>query len=301
MASSFLSRWTGKGEQEEGAAGHLQASLPEADRPSSADAYPAGKRSGPPLVAWSASPSLEKLSRDFEEQMKAIEEARRYLEDRLSPFQRHLAKQRRSAEQSLKQLEARVRPLRQYLEGQEQNLGRVNQHLNSELRDQFDAFGHFLTDQQRILELATRYLDDQPRPIQRYLDEQQRTVELVYKEIEERLEPFARFLKEQQRILETIATPQVLEEFEALAGYMQERERAFERYSLSPDPRPADLFAELDEIYNKYKTAQTGAHRLMMKVLEQTRLSDERLRESLRPGPREMAEARQGDEPRSEG
>ena len=301
MASSFLSRWTGKGEPGDDREDPLSPSLGEAERQVNADTFLPGKRTSAPIVAWSASPSLEKISREFEEQMRAIEEARRYLEDRVSPFQRHLAKQRRNTDQALKQLEARVRPLRQYLEGQEQNLGRVNQHLNSELRDQFDAFGRFLTDQQRILELATRYLDDQPRPIQRYLDEQQRTVELVYKEIEERLEPFARFLKEQQRILETIATPQVLEEFEALAGYMQERERAFERYSLSPDPRPADLFAELDEIYNKYKTAQTGAHRLMMKVLEQTRLSDERLRESLRPGPREMAEARQGDEPRSEG
>jgi hypothetical protein len=148
--------------------------------------------------------------------------------------------------------------------------------------------------------MATQYLDDQPRPVQRYFEEQQRIVDLVYKEIEERLEPFGRFLKEQQRILETIATPQVLEEFETLAGYMQDRERAFERYSVSPDPRPAELFAELDEIYSKYKTVQTGAHRLMMKVLEQTRLSDESLRESLRPGPREMAGLRQGDQPRAE-
>src|SRR3990172_3404 len=94
-----------------------------------------------------------------EEKMKAMEEARRYLEDRLPPFQRHLAKQRRSAEQSLKQLEARVRPLRQYLEGQDQNLGRVSQHLNQELRDQFDTFGRYLSEQQRVLEMATRYLD----------------------------------------------------------------------------------------------------------------------------------------------
>ncbi len=301
MASSFLSRWTGKGEPEDDQPDLMPPSLPEVDRPAPPETFALGKRGSSPMVSWSASPSLEKISRELEEQMKTIEEVRRYLEDRVSPFQRHLAKQRRNADQALKQLEARVRPLRQYLEGQEQNLGRVNQHLSAELRDQFDTFGRFLADQQRILEMATRYLDDQPRPIQRYCDDQQRIVEVVYKEIEEKLEPFGRFLKEQQRVLETIATPQVLEEFETLASYLQERERAFERYSLSPDHRPAELFGELDEIYNKYKTAQTGAHRLVMKVLEQTRLSDERLRESLRPIPREMAEARPGDEPRADG
>lgn len=301
MASSFLSRWTGRGEQEEDPAAHLQGSLPEGGRPAPPDAYQTGKRSGSPLLAWSASPSLEKLSRELEEQIKAIEEARRYLEDRISPFQRHLTKQRRNAEQSLKQLEARIRPLRQYLEGQEQNLGRVSQHLTAELRDQFDTFGRYLSDQHRILEMATRYLDEQPRPLQRYADEQQRIVELIYTEVEEKLEPFARFLKEQQRVLEAIATPQVLEEFEALASFMLERERAFERYSLSPEHRPAELFAELDEIYDKYKTVQSGTNRLMQKILEQTRLSDDRLREALRPTSREMAEVRPGDEPRADG
>ncbi len=301
MASSFLSRWTGKGDQEEGGPDALPPSASDIQRPPAAEALSLGKRTNSPMVAWSASPSLEKISREFEEQIKVIEEARRYLVDRVSPFQRHLAAQRRNADQALKQLDARIRPLRQYLEGQEQNLGRVGQHLNAELRDQFDAFGRFLSEQQRILEMATRYLDEQPRPIQRYCEEQQRVVEQIYKEIEERLEPFGRFLKEQQRVLEAIATPQILEEFEAMASYMHERERALERYSLSPEHRPAELFAELDEIYNKYKTMQTGTFRLLAKVLEQTRLADERLREALRPGPRELAEARPGDEPRPEG
>ncbi len=300
MASSLFSRLTGKGGSEDDRQEMLPP-LPEGDRPVPSEAIPVGKRPSSPMVSWSASPSLEKISREFEEQLRAIDEVRRYLEDRVSPFQRHLAKQRRNADQALKQLEARVRPLRQYLEGQEQNLGRVSQHLSAELRNQFDAFGRFLADQQRILELATHYLDDQPRPLQRYYEDQQRIVELVYKEIEEKLEPFGRFLKEQQRVLEAIAAPQVLEEFEALAGYLQDRERAFERFSLSPDHRPADLFAELDEIYTKYKSAQTGTQRLVMMVLEQTRLSDDRLREALRPSPREMTDPRPGDEPRAEG
>ena len=301
MTSSFLSRWTGKGDPDEGATDLLSPSPADVQRPLPPEAPPLGKRINSPMVAWSASPLLEKIARELEEQMKAIEEARRYLEDRVSPFQRHLAKQRRNTDQALKQLEARARPLRQYLEGQEQNLNRVGQHLTNELRDQFEAFGRFLGEQQRILETATHYLDEQPRPIQRYCDDQQRIVELIYKEIEEKLEPFGRFLKEQQRVLESIATPQILEEFEAMASYLQERERAFERYSLSPEHRPAELFAELDETFNKYKTLQTGTYRLLGKILEQTRLADERLREVLRPGPRELAEARPGEESRPEG
>jgi hypothetical protein len=301
MASAFLSRWTGKGDQEAGGPEVLPPSPADQHRLPPAETLHPGKRTNPSMVAWSASPSLEKLSRELEEQMKAIEEARRYLADRVFPFQRHLAAQRRNADQALKQLDARVRPLRQYLEGQEQNLGRVGQHLNAELREQFDAFGRFLQEQHRILEMATRYLDEQPRPLQRYCEDQQRVVELIYKEIEEKLEPFTRFLREQQRVLESIATPQILEEFETMAGYMQERERTFERYSLSPEHRPGELFAELDEIYSKYKSMQTGSFRLLMKVLEQTRLADDRLREALRPAPREMVEARPGEEPRPEG
>ncbi len=301
MASSFLSRWTGKGESGEGSSDVLPGSAAEMQRPLPQESLPSARRTNPSMVAWSASPSLEKIAREFEEQLKAIDEARRYLGDRISPFQRHLAAQRRNAELALKQLEARVRPLRQYLEGQEQNLGRVSQHLNAELREQFDAFGRFLQEQHRIVEMATRYLDEQPRPVQRYCDDQQRVVELIYKEVEEKLEPFGRFLKEQQRLLESIATPQILEEFETLASYMQDREHAFERYALAPEHRPAELFSELDDIYAKYKTMQTGTYRLLMKVVEQTRLADDRLRESLRPSPQEMAEARPGDVPRPEG
>ena len=293
MTSSFLSRWAGKGEPEE-AGPEVQHPLPPED-PSPA------KRTSPPVVAWSASPSLEKISRELEEQMKVIEEARRYLADRVSPFQRHLTAQRRNTDQALKQLDARIRPLRQYLEGQEHNLGRVGQHLNAELREQLDAFGRFLSEQQRILEMATRYLDEQPRPIQHYYEEQHRIVEQIYKDIEEKLEPLGHFLKEQQRLLQSIAAPQVLEEFETMANYMQERERAFERYSLSPEHRPAELFAELDETYTKYQAKQTDAFHLLEKVLEQTRVTDERLREAFRPGMPEMAESGSGTKSQPEG
>ncbi len=300
MGSSFLSRWTGKWDREAEEANALAASPYGQDRAHPSETLGQGKRATAGMAGWATSPSLEKIARELEEQLKLIEEARRYLEERIAPFQRHLANQRRNADQALKQLEARVRPLRQYLESQEQNLGRVSQHLNAELRDQFDAFGRYLTEQQRIIEVATRYLDEKPRPIQRYGEDQQRVVELIYKEVEERLEPFGRFLKEQQRLLESIAAPQVLEEFEALAAYMQEREQAFERYAQAAEHRPAELFGELDEIHAKYKTMQAGTFRLLAKVLEHTRQSDERLREALRPNPRETAEGRAGEDTRAD-
>lgn len=300
MGSSFLSRWTGKRDREEEEGSPVTVSPYGLDRAHPSEAVAPGKRGAVGMAGWAASPSLEKIARELEEQLKLIEEARRYLEDRIAPFQRHLANQRRNADQALKQLEARVRPLRQYLQGQEQNLSRVSQHLNAELRDQFDAFGRYLTEQQRIIEVATRYLDEKPRPIQRYSEDQQRVVELVYKEIEERLEPFGRFLKEQQRLLESIAAPPVLEEFETLAAYMQEREQAFERYAQATEHRPAELFGELDEIHTKYKALHTGTFRLLAKILEQTRQADERLREALRPSSREAAEGRAGDEPRAD-
>jgi chromosome segregation ATPase len=300
MGSSFFSRWTGKGDREEAEAHAPTGSPYGAERAHASETLAPGRRAPGGVAGWTASPALEKIAREFEEQFKVLEEARRYLEDRITPFQRHLANQRHNADQALKQLEARVRPLRQYLESQEQNLGRVSQHLNAELRDQFDAFGRYLTEQQRILELATRYLDEKPRPVQRYCEDQQRAVELVYREVEERLEPFGRLLKEQQRLLESIAAPPVLEEFETLAAYMQEREQAFERYAQSAEHRPAELFGELDEISTKYRTMQAGTYRLLAKVLDQTRQSDERFREALRPGGREVSEARPADEPRAE-
>jgi hypothetical protein len=154
--SSFLSRWTGRPEREE-------SLLPDADR-SPPDALPVPKRRNQSL-AWAASPSLERIHRELDEQIRAIEEAKRLLEERLSPFQRHLWEQRRNVDQALKQLEARFKPVRQYIEGQEHNLERVGMHLNTELKDQFDTFEKFLAEQRQILERAQRYLEEQPRPM----------------------------------------------------------------------------------------------------------------------------------------
>jgi hypothetical protein len=243
-------------------------------------------------LAWSASPSLERIHREFDEQIRAIEEAKRLLEERLAPFQRHLWEQRRNVDQALKQLDARVKPLRQYLEGQVHNLERVGMHLNTELKDQFEAFQKFLADQRQILDRANRYLEEQPRPMAQYLEDQQRALEHVFRDLEERLEPFGRYLKEQQKLLEAMAEPRVTEEFDALASYCTERQAALERYAAATEYRPQSLFAELDGIYQKYKAQDGGKSKLLTRVLEQTRQADLRLQDALQPLPRERDEPR---------
>lgn len=281
--STFLSRWTGRPEREETLLGDVERSHPEP--------LPAPKRRGQGL-AWTASPSLERIQRELDEQIRTIEEAKRLLEERLSPFQRHVWEQRRNVEQALKQLEARIKPLRQYIEGQESNLERVGMHLKTELADQFDTFEKFLAEQRQILERAQRYLEEQPRPLAQYLEDQQRAVEHVFRDLEEKLEPFGRYLKEQQKLLEALAEPRVTQEFDALASYCTERQAALERYATAAEYRPQTLFAELDGIYQKYKTQDGGKSKLLTRVLEQTRQADLRLQDALKPLPREREEAR---------
>jgi chromosome segregation ATPase len=241
---------------------------------------------------WSASPSLERVHQELEEQIRVIEEIKRLLEERLAPYQRHLQEQRRSIDQCLKQLDARLKPLRQYLDGQGGNLERVGMHLNAELKDQFEDFERFLADQRQILERATRYLDDQPRPLVQYLEDEQRAVEQVYRDLEEKLEPLGRYLKEQQKLLQALTEPRVMEEFEVLASYFGERHAALERCAMATEYRPQGFLAELDGIYQKYNSHDGGKNTLMSRLLEQHRQSDLRLQESLKPLPREAEEVR---------
>ncbi len=275
---SFLSRWTGRPENAE------EEVTPEMDRPLPPDVAPTSKRRSQ-VSLWTASPSLERVYQEFDEQIRLIEEAKRLLEERLGPFQRHLLEQRRNVDQCLKQLDGRIKPLRQYLEGQEHNLERVGMHLNTELREQFDSFQKFLGEQRQILERASRYLDEQPRPLAQYLEDEQRAIEQVFRDLEEKLEPFGRYIKEQQKLLEALTEPRITEEFEALGRYCGERHAALERYSASPDYRPQALFVELDGIYQKYKTQDGGKNKLLGRVLEQTRQSDLRLQDALKPLP----------------
>ncbi len=281
--SSFLSRWTGRPEREE-------TLLADPDR-AQPDSLPAPKRRNQGL-AWSASPSLERIHRELDDQIRTIEGAKRLLEDRLSPFQRHLWEQRRNVDLALKQLEARIKPLRQYIEGQEHNLERIGMHLNTELRDQFETFEKFLSEQRQILERAQRYLEEQPRPMAQYLDDQQRAVEHIFRDLEEKLEPFGRYLKEQQKLLEQLADSRLAEEIEMLATFCNERQGALERYAGAVDYRPQGLFGELDGIYQKYKSQDSGKSKLFGRVLEQTRQADLRLQEALKPLPREREDLR---------
>jgi hypothetical protein len=272
VMASFLSRWIGRASQEETA-------LPDTDR-LHGEPLPSPHRGGQALV-WSASPSLERIHREFDEQIRAIAKARRLLEERLGPLQRHLWEQHGTVDQALKQLAERLKPLRQYLEGQGQNLERITAHLNSELKDRFEAFEQFLTEQRQILERAHHYLDEQPRPLAQYLEDQQRAIEQVFRDVEEQLEPFGRYLAEQQKLLEALAEPRVKEEFHALASYCGERQAALERYASSGDFWPHSLFTELESIYQKYRMQEAGKSALLSSVLEQTRQADLRLQDVL--------------------
>ena len=281
--STFLSRWTGRPESE--------GEPPRPVEPNQPEALPAPKRRSQGIT-WAASPSLERIHHELDAQIRTIEEAKRLLEERLSPFQRHVWEQRRNVDQSLKQLEARIKPLRQYLEGQENNLERVGMHLKTELKDQFEAFEKFLAEQRQILERAQRYLEEQPRPMAQYLEDEQRAIEYVFRDLEEKLEPFGRYLKEQQRLLESLAEPRVTEEFDALASFCGERQTAMEHFATSAEYRPQNLFTELDGIYQKFKGQDGGKNKLLSRVLEQTRQADLRLQDALKPLPREREEPR---------
>lgn len=274
--SSFLSRWTGKPDSAEETNPDMDRPLPE---------FPSAPKRRSQVSIWSASPSLERIYQEFDEQMRLIEEAKRLLEERLAPFQRHLLEQRRNVDQSLKQLDGRIKPLRQYLEGQEHNLERVGMHLNTELRDQFDAFQKFLAEQRQILERAGRFLDEQPRPLAQYLEDEQRAIENIFRDLEEKLEPFGRYLKEQQKLLEAMTDARITEEFEELSRFCGERHAALERYAASPDYRPQTLFMELDDIYQKHKAQDGGKSKLLGRVLEQTRQADLRLQDALKALP----------------
>ena len=279
--SSFLSRWTGRPEGGD-------PPSPDPDRPAQELPPPVKRRNL--LSVWSTSPSLERIYQELDEQVRVIEEAKRLLEERLAPFQRHLLEQRRNVDQCLKQLDARVKPLRQYLEGQGSNLERVGMHLNVDLKEQFEDFERFLGEQRQVLERANRYLDEQPRPLAQYLEDEQRAVEQVFRDLEERLEPLSRQLKEQQRLLATMTEPRVIEEFDLLAGYCGERHAALERYATATEYRPQTLFADLDGIYQKYKAQEGGKSKLLARLLEQGRQADLRLQDALKPPLRDQHE-----------
>lgn len=253
---------------------------------------PSARRRGTNMLFWSSSPILEKILRYFEEQRGALEDAKKFLEENLGSFQRYLAEQKRSIEQALRHQENRLKPLKQYLENQAQNLERVDAHLKAELLDQSEAFGSFLREQQKIMEKAYRYIKEQPKPFQRFLSDQQKVVELIFQDVEERFEAFLKHLQEQQKILEALVEPDVSQELQTLSGLMAERQRALDKFSSKEEPQVAELFDELEGLYQKYRSPEGGRGQLLFKVLDELRRSDEKLKESLRPLPPELAEER---------
>ena len=279
--SSFLSRWTGRSEPGDTAAPAVEQPAPDASAPE------ANRRL---LSVWSISPSLEKIRQALDEQAGIIADAKRLLEERLAPFQRHLMEQRRHVDLCLKQLDARLKPLRQFLEGQGSNLERVGMHLSGELKEQFEDFEGFLAEQRKTLERANRYLDEQPLPLGRYLDDEQRAIEQIFQDLDESFEPLVRYLQEQQRLLAAIMAPPVAEEFSLLASLCGERHAALGRFAAAGEYRPQELFAELEGIYRKYAAQDGGKSKRLARLLEQTRHADLRLRESLKPLPREHAD-----------
>ncbi|MBP2669998.1 MAG: hypothetical protein H6Q85_64 [candidate division NC10 bacterium] len=279
--SSFLSRWTGRQEPGETPAPAPDQSPPDVSPPEA----PRNQAS-----VWSVSPSLEHIRQELDEQAAIIAEAKRLLEERLAPFQRHLMEQRRTVGQCLKQLDARLKPLRQFLEGQGSNLERVGVHLSGELKEQFEDFEGFLAEQRQTLERANRYLDEQPLPLGRYLEDEQGAIEQIFRDLEESFEPLGRHLAEQQRLLATMTAPPVAEEFGLLASFCEERHAALGRFAAAGEYRPQALLAELEGIYRKYAAQEGGKSKRLARLLDQTRHADLRLRESLKPLPREHSD-----------
>jgi hypothetical protein len=169
----------------------------------------------------------------------------------------------------------------------------VGAHLSGELREQFEDFQDFLAEQRQTLERANRFLDEQPLPLGRYLEDEQRAIEHIFRDLEESFEPLGRYLQEQHRLLAAITAPSVTEEFGLLASFCGERHAALQRFAAAGDYRPQALFAELEGIHRKYTAQDGGKGKRLARLLEQTRQADLRLRESLKPLPREQADSGQ--------
>lgn len=231
--------------------------------------------------SWSSSPTLEKIYHGLGEQQRIIEELRRYLEERLTPFQRHLGWQRVSVDHALKTLERRLKPLRQYIQGETTNLERVSSHLEAGLREQFEAFEELLASQRDLLDQANRYVAEQPQPFNKYLEDGRRAIEMIYGDLQQRLDAFLQNLGEQQQILDSLREPELISQYDALAEYLEDRQKALAQFARAVDYRPAELFAQLDEVAERHKPRHQDQKALFARVFEQARLADQRLREAM--------------------
>ncbi|MFQ5542455.1 MAG: hypothetical protein ACE5E2_06450 [Candidatus Binatia bacterium] len=234
------------------------------------------------MYSWSASPALQKIYESLDEQRRIIDHLKVYLEERLVPFQCHLAEHQRNVDQALRHMQSRLVPLRQYIQGEHQNLERVAVHLQAGLREQFGTFERFLAKQSDLIEQADQYLEKQPRPLQNYLEDERQAIEIIYRDlVEQRLDRLLQNFLEQQKIVESFCAAEVISEYESLAEYLDERQKAFERYVRSAEFRPAQYFAQLDEVASRYKPLDPGQGKLFARVFKKTRLADEKFRKAL--------------------
>lgn len=236
---------------------------------------------GSAVFSWSSSPTLEKIYHGLGEQQRIIEELRRYLEERLTPFQRHLGWQQVSIDNALKSLDRRLKPLRQYIQGETTNLERVTAHLEAGLREQFEAFEELLASQRELLAQANRYIEEQPQPFHKYLEDGRKATEMIYGDLQQRLDAFLQNLGEQQQILDSLREPAVISQYDLLAQYLEERQKALAQFARAVEYRPAELFAQLDEVAERHKPSPQHQKTLFARVFEQARQADQRFQEAV--------------------
>lgn len=231
------------------------------------------------MYPWSASAALQEIYQSIEEQRQILNQLKTYLDERLVPFQYHVGEHQRNIDLALRQLEGRLKPLRQYIQREHQNLERIT---CGAVREQFEESEQFLATHHDLLEQANRYIEECRRPLQKYLEDEVQAVEIVYRDlVEQRLSRLLQIFSEQQETIQSFRTSEVESEFDALGEYLDERQKAFERYIRTADFRPAEFFAQLEEIADRYKPQEPGRDSLFARVFEQTRLADERFRRAV--------------------
>ncbi|MFQ5989671.1 MAG: hypothetical protein ACE5K9_07135 [Candidatus Methylomirabilales bacterium] len=234
------------------------------------------------MYPWSASVALQEIYQSLEEQRQVLDQLKAYLDERLVPFQCHVGEHQRNVDQALRHLEGRLKPMRQYIQGEHQNLERMTFHLTGGVGEQFEAFEQFLATHSEFLEQANDYVEEQCRPLQGYLEDERQAIETIYQDLaEQKLDHLLKLFSEQQKIIESFRKSEVKSEYETLAEYLDERQKAFERYVRTADFRPAEFFAQLKEIADRYKPQDPRQDTLFAKVFEQTGLADEKFRQAL--------------------
>lgn len=234
------------------------------------------------MLSWSSSPPLKKIRHVLEEQRGILDQLKAYLEVRLAPFQRHVGEQRRNVYQVLRRVEGRLVPVREYFQGVDRNLDRGTANLKADLGEVFE---HYLLLYKDLLEETNQRIEGECLPLQTYLEDERQAVETVHRDLEQKLDRLIQNLVEQQKILESLREPEVMAEYDALAEYLEERQKVLERYVRFPGYRAEDLFAQLAEVADRHNRLLREQGGLVTRVLEEIHLADRKLRQSLLGAP----------------